>query len=79
MRDDIKSDLMSQIESARAYCESEIARMTERARQSDRIESYRTAAHDMRELFISFIAEGFTEEQAWELIKIITAQIKEVK
>ena len=74
MRKDIATNLASQIKSAKAFCESEIARMTEEAEQNDKSETYRVAAHDLHELYNNFIYEGFTEEQAWELVKIVTAK-----
>ena len=74
MRQDIKSDLKARIESAKAYCESEIARMTEEAERTDKTESGRVAACDLRNLYLNFINEGFTEQQAWELIKILVAK-----
>ena len=74
MRKDIAVNLTSQIEGAKAFCESEIARMTEDAKRLDKSETYREAAHDLREMYQNFIYEGFTEEQAWELIKIVVAK-----
>lgn len=74
MRKDIAANLASQIKSAQAFCESEIARMTEEANQTNRTETYRVAARDMHEVYVQFMREGFTEEQAWELVKIITAK-----
>jgi glutathionylspermidine synthase len=74
MKKHIKTNLDSQIEAAMAFCESEIARITEEAEQLDKIETYREAARNLHELYVHFIQEGFTEEQSWELIKIITAK-----
>lgn len=74
MKDIIKINLNSQIESAKAFYESEVARLTEEAEQTDRIETCRKVAHDMHELYTHFLCEGFTEEQAWELIKIVVAK-----
>ncbi len=74
MRKDIAANLASEIEGAKAFCESEIARMTEDAKQLDKSEKYREAAHDLREMYGNFVGEGFSEEQAWELIKIIVAK-----
>lgn len=74
MREDIRTNLDSQIKAAKAFCESEIARMTEEAKQTDKSETYRIAAHDLRELYINCIDVGFTEQQAWELIKILLAK-----
>ena len=74
MREHIKTNLDSQIKAAKAFCESEIARMTKEANQIDKSETYRSAANDLRELYINYIDVGFTEEQAWELIKILVAK-----
>lgn len=74
MKPDIKADLKARIESAKAYCDSEIARMTEEAERADKNENVRTAARDLRDLYLNFINEGFTEQQAWELIKILVAK-----
>ena len=74
MREDIKANLESQIKAAKAFCDSEIARMNEEAKQEDKLVNFQNSAHDLRTLYESFIDVGFTEEQAWELIKIIIAK-----
>lgn len=74
MRPDIKANLKSQIESTKAHCESEIERLTEEAKQFDKRESFHTAACDLKDLYESYLVVGFTEEQAWELIKILVAK-----
>ena len=77
MREDIKANLASQIEAAKVFCDSEIARMKEEAKREDKLASFQTSAIDLRTLYEKFIDVGFTPEQAWELIKIIV--IKGVK
>lgn len=74
MRPEIRSDLKAQIESARAFCESEIVRLTEEAELNDRSKTSLSAAAQLHELYDNFTTVGFSEEQAWELIKIVAAK-----
>jgi hypothetical protein len=74
MKPTIKTYLDSQIESAKACCENEIARMTEDAERANRSEETRDAACALYELYTHFIDAGFTAEQAWELVKITVAK-----
>ena len=70
MREDIRHNRDARIESAKELCKSEIARITEEAEQIDKRETRRAVAPELFELFREYIEVGFTEEQAWELIKI---------
>ena len=74
MRKDIESRLTSQIENAKAYCNDEIARMTEEAKREDKHARFCEVADDLYALYTQYICVGFTHEQAWELIKISVAK-----
>lgn len=74
MKRTIKANLDSQIESTKAYCESEIARMTDAAERENLREECRDRAYELYELYNSFLDAGFTAEQAWELVKIMVAK-----
>lgn len=74
MRPEIKRELQAQIESARAYCESEVARLTEQAEINDKSKTSWSAAAQLHELYDNFTTVGFSEEQAWELIKIVASR-----
>lgn len=66
MRTDIAKKLAADIEV-----------MKKEAEANSRIADFEQAADDMYNLYLAFCRVGFTEAQAWEIIKITIA--KEVK
>ena len=69
MRKDIEAALKADIERAKANCENEITTITEDAKRRDEEENHRKIAQSLYSLYITYIEVGFTEEQAWELVK----------
>lgn len=62
--------LQREIEAARAQCENEIECMTAAAREEEEQEEIFAAARTVRSLYDAYLTTGFTEAQAWELVKI---------
>lgn len=53
------------------YCESRIREYRAECEDLRKKEKYRKAAQDSRDIYESYVNVGFTEEQAWELFKIL--------
>ena len=56
---------------------AEISHLKEVAEQDSRMLDFGQAASDLYNLYCAFIDAGFTEQQAWEIVKISIS--KEVK
>ena len=54
----------------RAELESEIKALRQQIDNQARDEQFDKSAQDIKAIYDSFIRAGFTEEQAWEIVKI---------
>lgn len=54
----------------RAELESEIEALRQQIDNQARDEQFDKSAQDIKAVYDSFIRAGFTEEQAWEIVKI---------
>jgi len=54
----------------RAELESEIKALRQQIDNQARDEQFDKSAQDIKAVYDSFIRAGFTEEQAWEIVKI---------
>ena len=54
----------------RAELESEIKALRQQIDNQARDEQFDKSARDIKAVYDSFIRAGFTEEQAWEIVKI---------
>lgn len=77
MRREIEANLKADIERAKANYENEIAMMTEQAEKFEKDRLFYKAADDLYCLYRNYIDVGFTDEQAWELIKILVSKVGE--
>lgn len=62
--------LKAEIEAMRASTEAEIARITAEAQRADEREQLLECAQQVRGLYEAYLRQGFTEAQAWELVKL---------
>lgn len=74
MKKEIEAILKADTERAKANYENEIAMATERAEQFEKENQFRNAANDLFRLYRNYIDVGFTDEQAWELVKSLVAK-----
>ena len=51
--------------------EDEIQNLKKQIRDVEKCEQHYQAAADIRDVYDSFVEVGFTEDQAWEIVKII--------
>ena len=77
MRREIEANLKADIERAKANYENEIAMMTEQAEKFEKDRLFYKGADDLYCLYRNYIDVGFTDEQAWELIKILVSKAGE--
>lgn len=56
----------------KAQLEAEIAELRLQLNSQTKAEKYDDAATDIYNMYQSFIKAGFSDEQAWELVKTIT-------
>lgn len=61
--------LQANIEAIKNEAEVKIAEARENADREKMLKALQSKAADVRILYDAYLAEGFTEEQAWELIK----------
>lgn len=50
---------------------AQIAELNAKRSEARKAEQYNEAATDLRNLYSSYVAAGFTEEQAWKLTEIV--------
>lgn len=50
---------------------AQIAELNAKRSEARKAEQYNEAATDLRNLYASYVAAGFTEEQAWKLTEIV--------
>lgn len=62
--------LEDKINTLRSECEEKVASMMEDAEKQSRVHTYYEAAEVIRDVYEAYLTAGFTEEQAWELLKI---------
>ena len=74
MRREIEANLKADIERAKANYENEIAMMTEQAEKFEKDRLFYKGSDDLYCLYRNYIDVGFTDEQAWELIKILVSK-----
>lgn len=60
----------------RSECEEKVASMVEDAEKQSQLHSFYEAAENIRDLYEAYVTAGFTEEQAWELLKITMTNTK---
>ena len=70
MKKEMKTMLDANISDVKNRCEVEVNNLIEQAKVEDKQLSLQEAAHDIRFLYDSFVEAGFSEEQAWEILKI---------
>ena len=70
MKKEAEMILKSEIERIRADAEAEIARITKEARDADEREQLLECARQLRVMYEAYLNQGFTDAQAWELVKI---------
>lgn len=73
MKKETQKKIEAQANAMREECEAEISRMTEEVSTNERMESYDKCATELHAQYTSFVNAGFTEEQAWELVKTIVS------
>lgn len=86
-RNSIDPDLQAQYEAKKAHDEIERARTANtddffEQKELQRIQLERDChdtAHSIKVMYDSYIEEGFTEEQAWELVKIAVSGASQPK
>lgn len=52
---------------------AQIEELNAKRSEARKAEQYNKTATDLRNLYDSYVAAGFTEEQAWKLIEIVFA------
>lgn len=62
--------LEDKVNALRSECEEKIATMVEDAEKQSKLHNYYEAAETIRDIYEAYVTAGFTEEQAWELLKI---------
>ena len=65
-------ELTEQIVNTHKFHEEEMRNLEEQREQALKEEKYDEAAQELHNIYQSYISAGFSEEQAWELVKIIT-------
>lgn len=65
-------ELTEQIVNTHKFHEEEMRNLEEQREQALKEEKYDEAAQELHRMYTSYINAGFTEEQAWELVRIIT-------
>lgn len=61
----------AELEQEIAESRNQIAALKQELENANRIESKNQSAAELYEVYQSYVTAGFTEEQAWELIKIL--------
>lgn len=62
--------LEDKVNALRSECEEKVATMVEDAEKQSKLHDYYEAAEIVRDVYEAYVTAGFTEEQAWELLKI---------
>ena len=73
MKKEIKEQINAQAEAMRKNTEADIARLTENAELDEWHETCEKSARQMFAQYQAFIAAGFTETQAWDLLQNIVS------
>lgn len=63
------NDMKNAIEELRKLCEEKTDKLIKK-------EQYDKAATDLHDMYESYVAAGFTKEQAWEIVKLIIEKAK---
>lgn len=71
MNKSAKQNLENNIADMRNRCEEDISRMREEFANGELHNDCCRAANQLHDLYMCYIDSGFTEEQAWELTKIV--------
>lgn len=62
--------LEDKVNALRSECEEKVAELAQDAEKQSKINAVYEAAENVHDLYEAYIAAGFTEEQAWELLKL---------
>lgn len=65
------NELTQQIADCHHFHENEMKNLEEQREQAIKEEKYDEAAQELHNMYDSYIRAGFTEEQAWELVRIV--------
>lgn len=76
MTEEAKKRILNQAAEMRTRCEEEISRMKEEATEIEQHEQNKKSAALLYDIYQSHIEAGFTEEQAWELTKLLIVKSK---
>lgn len=68
--------LEDKVNTLRSECEEKVATMVEDAEKQSKLHLCYETAESIRDLYEAYITAGFTEEQAWELLKITMTNAK---
>ncbi len=68
--------LEDKVNALRSECEEKVASMVEDAEKQAHLHTCYEAAENIRDLYEAYVTAGFTEEQAWELLKITLTNAK---